>query len=59
MGHRDYKTTLMYADFAPVRNEVGFVNAAFGRVGTKVGTKLSDKGRQSAAQNPDEMGVHG
>jgi integrase len=59
MGHRDYKTTLIYADYAPARNEVEFVNTAFKRVGTKVGTKLSNKERQSEAENPDEMGVHG
>jgi hypothetical protein len=29
MGHRDYKTTLIYADYAPATNEVGLVNAAF------------------------------
>jgi integrase len=29
MGHRDYKTTLIYADYAPATNEVEVVNAAF------------------------------
>ena len=31
MGHRDYKTTLIYADYAPAENEVAMVNAAFAR----------------------------
>lgn len=29
MGHRDFKTTLIYADYAPGTNEVDLVNAAF------------------------------
>ncbi len=29
LGHRDYKTTLIYADYAPAPNEVELVNAAF------------------------------
>jgi integrase len=29
MGHRDYKTTLIYADYAPAANEAALVNAAF------------------------------
>ncbi len=32
MGHRDYKTTLMYADYAPAPNEAELVNTAFGAV---------------------------
>lgn len=32
MGHRDYKTTLIYADYAPAANEAELVNAAFGAV---------------------------
>jgi integrase len=31
MGHRDYKTTLIYADWAPAPNEAQLVNTAFGR----------------------------
>ena len=30
MGHRDYKTTLIYADYAPAADEAELVNAAFG-----------------------------
>ena len=29
MGHRDFKTTLIYADYAPATNEAQLVNAAF------------------------------
>ena len=29
MGHRDFKTTLIYADYAPAANEAELVNAAF------------------------------
>lgn len=30
MGHRDYKTTLIYADYAPVAHERELVERAFG-----------------------------
>ena len=30
MGHRDYKTTLIYADYAPIAHERDFVERAFG-----------------------------
>src|SRR5205807_8632875 len=29
MGHRDFKTTLIYADYAPGAHEVALVNGAF------------------------------
>ena len=29
MGHRDFRTTLIYADYAPGAHEVELVNAAF------------------------------
>jgi hypothetical protein len=29
MGHRDYRTTLIYADYAPGAHEVELVNSAF------------------------------
>jgi integrase len=31
MGHRDFKTTLIYADYAPAGNEAELVDAAFAR----------------------------
>lgn len=30
MGHRDFKTTLIYADYAPSAREAKWVDAAFG-----------------------------
>ena len=30
MGHRDYKTTLIYADYAPIAHERELVERAFG-----------------------------
>jgi integrase len=46
MGHRDFKTTLIYADYAPGAHEVELVNEAFR--GTKPGTKLSKTEQISA-----------
>jgi integrase len=57
MGHRDYKTTLIYADYAPAANEAELVNAAFGREGIKEGIKLSTTARRRERQNPREIRV--
>ena len=38
MGHRDIKTTQIYADYAPDGNEVDLINAGFGE-GTYEGTR--------------------
>jgi integrase len=40
MGHRDIKTTLIYADYAPDAHEVDLVNGAFASAGTNTGTNL-------------------
>jgi len=32
MGHVDYRTTQIYADYAPAANEAAMVDAAFGRI---------------------------
>jgi hypothetical protein len=37
MGHRDFKTTLIYADYAPSDREADAINAAFSR---EIGTGL-------------------
>jgi hypothetical protein len=29
LGHRDFKTTLIYADYAPNAHEAGWIEAAF------------------------------
>lgn len=52
MGHRDYKTTLIYADYAPASNEVELVNAAFSTEGPKEGPKLSETQVDSAHKTP-------
>jgi hypothetical protein len=41
LGHRDFKTTLIYADYAPSELEADFVERAFAETGTKPGTNLS------------------
>ena len=41
MGHRDFKTTLLYADYAPSAHEAELVNRAFAEAGTNSGTNLS------------------
>jgi len=57
MGHRDYKTTLIYADYAPAANEAELVNAAFGREGIKEGIKLSATTHHQERENPEEIRV--
>jgi hypothetical protein len=42
MGHRDFKTTLIYADYAPSAMESEWAEAAFGTPGTNPGTNLSE-----------------
>lgn len=37
MGHRDFKTTLIYADYAPSAHEAELVEAAFGGSSTTTG----------------------
>jgi hypothetical protein len=55
MGHKDFATTLIYADYAPSAHEADLVDAAFGR-GTNPGTKLSETGANSGALNPASIG---
>jgi integrase len=51
MGHRDFKTTLIYSDYQPGANEAQLVNAAFGS-STNSSTILSETGNNSDASNP-------
>ena len=52
MGHRDYKTTLIYADYAPAANEAALVNAAFAReVSINLSINLSESGDKSKQEN--------
>ena len=52
MGHRDFKTTLIYADYQPSAGEAELVERAFGQ-GAKRGAKLSE-----SAVSPDEVKPH-
>ena len=40
MGHRDFTTTLVYADYQPSSQEAELVERAFGRDGTDLGPNL-------------------
>jgi hypothetical protein len=51
MGHRDYKTTLIYADYAPAANEAALVNAAFD---SEVSINLSINLRESEGSSNQE-----
>jgi integrase len=50
MGHRDIKTTQIYADYAPAANEADLVDAAFGE-GTDEGTELSETRTNSGQES--------
>jgi integrase len=47
MGHRDFKTTLIYADYAPSAREAEWVEAAFATIGPR--GQLSDAARRETA----------
>jgi hypothetical protein len=52
MGHRDYKTTLIYADYAPAANEAALVNAAFATdLSINLSINLSETGSSSNQEN--------
>jgi integrase len=51
MGHRDFKTTLIYADYQPSGEEAELVQRAFGQ-GAKRGAKLSESGGTSEDAKP-------
>lgn len=57
MGHRDFKTTLIYADYAPAANEAELVDAAFARAASiNLSINLSttaDKSNQEIPANDD------
>ncbi len=53
MGHRDFKTTLIYADYAPAANEADLVNAAFARgASINLSINLSKSGGNSNQEIP-------
>ena len=51
MGHRDYRTTLIYADYAPSAGEAELVERAFA-AGTNAGTNLSASESNSEQLKP-------
>jgi len=58
MGHRDFKTTPIYADYAPATNEAELVNAAFSaRASINLSINLSEtdsNSRQEIPANPHD-----
>ncbi len=53
MGHRDFKTTLIYADYAPAANEAELVNAAFARgASINLSINLSKSAGNSNQEDP-------
>jgi integrase len=51
MGHRDFKTTLIYADYAPSEHEAQMAERAFA-LGTNLGTNLSETDETSVTRKP-------
>jgi integrase len=49
MGHRDFKTTLIYADYQPSGSEAELVDAAFGRRRINLGINLGINSSQTQA----------
>jgi hypothetical protein len=54
MGHRDLRTTLIYADYAPGAHEVDLVNDAF--TYTNLDTNLRPTQTDSDPANPANTG---
>ncbi len=51
LGHCDFKTTLVYADYQPSEHEAALVERAFG-AGSNSGSNLSTTGSNSGQQKP-------
>ncbi|MGZ6589504.1 MAG: hypothetical protein ACXVHX_35215, partial [Solirubrobacteraceae bacterium] len=56
MGHRDFKTTLIYADYAPAANEADLVNPAFSFAATNLSTNFSKTGGNSEQESQANTG---
>ncbi|MGH2918599.1 MAG: tyrosine-type recombinase/integrase [Solirubrobacteraceae bacterium] len=57
MGHRDFKTTLIYADYMPGAHEADLVDAAFApRLGPNLGPNLSETEGNSKPTSPMNTG---
>lgn len=57
MGHRDFKTTLIYADYMPGEHEALLVNQAFGPQGINLGINLNRTGSNSETPRSRSTGV--
>ena len=58
MGHADFKTTLIYADYSPdERRDRDLVARAFEAQGSKLGSNLSET--QSNSESPNRSGTRG
>jgi hypothetical protein len=58
MGHRDFKTTFIYADYAPSAGEADLVDAAFG-ASTNPSTNARPSGVNSDQLHPLAAGQDG
>ncbi len=61
MGHRDFKTTLIYADYQPSAQEADLAERAFAvgpNLGPDLGPNLSESGSNSEQRNPTNTGDH-
>lgn len=56
LGHRDFKTTLIYADYAPSEGEADRVDAAFAPPSTKPSTSVNASGPNSDPLEPSRVG---
>lgn len=56
MGHRDYKTTLIYADYSPGEQEAQMVNRAFSRV-TRTPEEVVTSWSQTDGESPGQTGT--
>ena len=54
MGHRDFKTTLIYADYAPSAHERALIEAAFATRGINRGINLSETAITPESETSDQ-----
>ena len=59
MGHRDFKTTLIYADYAPSGHEVGLVERAFSKNGPQLGPPSAEAERPTDPTKRENPALRG
>src|SRR3954452_18253841 len=59
LGHRDFKTTLICADYAPSAHERALVELAFGPRGINRGINLSETGIRRMTVSPMTQAIPG